>query len=56
MDLTFEVGDADHEKLVEVGAEDGQEFHALEQRDARVLGFLEDPAVELQQDSSRLTN
>jgi hypothetical protein len=28
MDLTFEVGDADHEKLVEVGAEDGQEFHA----------------------------
>src|SRR5580765_2905492 len=46
--LSLEPGDADHEELVQVRAEDGKELDALEQRDRRVLGLLEDPAVELE--------
>jgi len=44
--LLDEAGDADLEKLVEVGAEDGEEADALEERVAVALGLLEDAAVE----------
>ena len=40
--------DADHEELVEVGLEDGQELEPFQQRHLRVLSFLQDAAVELQ--------
>ena len=38
--------DPDHEELVEVGGEDGQEPDPLQQRDGGVLGQLEHPLVE----------
>ena len=45
--LAGKAGDADHEKLVEVGRRDRQEPHTFEQRMIRVLRFFEDTAVEL---------
>ena len=39
---------ADHEELVQVRAEDGEELHALEQRHARILRLLEHAPVELE--------
>src|SRR6185436_2092525 len=42
------VEDADHEVLVEVVRADGEEFHALEQRNLVVARFGEDAPVELQ--------
>ena len=42
-----EAGLADLDVLVEVGAGDGEELDALEQRIGGVLGFFEDTAVEL---------
>ena len=47
-DAALEAGHADHEELVEVAGEDGQEAGPLEQRHGRVLGELEHPLVELQ--------
>ena len=47
--LHDQAGDADHDHLVDVGAEDGQEPHPLEQRVGGVGGFLEHAALELQQ-------
>ena len=41
-------GDPHHEELVEVGAGNGQELDALEERVRRVLGLREDPPVELE--------
>ena len=46
--LLLQAADADHEELVEVGAEDGQELEPLQQRHLRVLGLLQHAAVELQ--------
>ena len=47
-DPSLESGDPHHEELVEVGGEDRQEAHPLQQREAGVLGELEHPAVEVQ--------
>ena len=47
-DAALEAGHPDHEELVEVGREDRQEPHPLQQRDVRVLGQLEHPLVERQ--------
>ncbi len=44
----FEPGDAHHVELVEVGGEDRQELHPLEQRLVGVLGEFEHPGVEVQ--------
>ncbi len=46
--LVVEAGHADHEELVEVVLVDRREVDALEQRDARVLGELQDPVVEVE--------
>ena len=48
VDLVVQAGDADHEELVEVRRVDRAELHALQQRDARVLGELEHALVELE--------
>jgi hypothetical protein len=48
-DLLLEAGDADHEELVEVRRDDGEEADALEQRVRRVLRLLENPPLERQQ-------
>ena len=40
-------GDPDHEELVQVGGEDGEEAHPLKQRDLIVFRELEDALVEL---------
>ncbi|MET3801824.1 hypothetical protein ABID70_001779 [Clavibacter michiganensis] len=45
-DAALEAGDADHEELVEVAREDGEEVGALEDRQLRVLGELQHAAVE----------
>ena len=47
-DLVVHTGHADHEVLVEIGDEDGQELDPLEQRQRLVLGELEHPVVEVQ--------
>jgi hypothetical protein len=47
-ELPLEPGHADHEELVEVRAEDGEEFHPLEEGHARVLRLFEDAPVELE--------
>ncbi len=44
----LQAADADHEELVEVGLEDGQELEAFQERHGRVLGLFEDAPVELQ--------
>jgi hypothetical protein len=44
----LEPGYADHEELVEVRADDREEFHPLEERHRRIFGLLEDPAIELE--------
>ena len=43
-----EAGDADFEELVEVAGGDGKELHALQQRIAFILGFLQHTPVERQ--------
>src|SRR5262249_48201156 len=48
LDLLLDAADADHEELVQVGAEDGQELEALQKGHLRVLGLFEYAAVELQ--------
>jgi hypothetical protein len=45
----FEAGDADHEEFVEVGAENGKELDAFEQRVGIILGLFEDAGLELEQ-------
>ena len=47
-ELALQVGHADHEELVEVRTEDGEELHPLEEGHGRVLGLLEDPSIEFQ--------
>ena len=47
-DLLLDPGDADFEKLVEIRADDGEEFDPLDQRLRRVLRFFQDAAVELE--------
>ena len=47
-DAPLQLRHPDHEELVQVRAEDGQELHPLEKRDRGVLGLLEHPAVELE--------
>ena len=46
--LVLEPGDAHHEELVEVLAEDGEELGPLEQRHLGILGQREDPRVEVE--------
>ena len=48
IDLVMHAGDADHEELVEVRDEDGQELQPLDQRQRLVLGELQDAVVEVQ--------
>ncbi len=48
VDLVVQAGDADHEELVEVRAEDRRELQPLEQRLVGLLGELEDALVERQ--------
>ncbi len=47
-DLLRQAGDAHHEELVDVRAEDRQEFHALQQRIAAIAGLLQHAPLELQ--------
>ena len=47
VDLSLDAGDADHEELVQVGAEYGQELHPFQQGNRRVERFLQHPRVEL---------
>ncbi len=49
LDLLAEPRDAHHEELVHVGAEDGEEFDALEERVVLVQRLFEDAVLELQQ-------
>ena len=44
----FQTGHADLEELIEVCARDAQKLHSLEQRNAMVLGLIQDPLIELQ--------
>jgi len=53
--LIVDAGHPDHEELVEVGDEDGQELQPLDDRQRPVLGELQDPVMKSSQDSSRLT-
>ena len=45
--LATEAGDADHEKFVKVGGENGQELDALEEWIVGVQGLFENPPIEL---------
>jgi hypothetical protein len=47
-DPALEARDADHEELIKIAGEDGQETRPLEQRQVPVLGELEHPAIEQQ--------
>ena len=47
-DAALEGGHPDHEELVQVRAEDGEELHALEQGHARVLSLFEHAPVEFE--------
>ena len=47
-DLLLDAGDANLEKLVEIRAEDGEEFDPLDQRLRRVLRFFQNAPVELE--------
>ncbi len=42
-------GDAHHEELIHVRTEDGEEFHALEQRITFILRLFQHAPLELQQ-------
>ena len=44
--LLDDAGDADLEKLVEIGANNSEKFHSFEQRMPRVLRLLQHSAVE----------
>jgi hypothetical protein len=46
--LLLEHGDANHEELVEVGADNGEKLDALEERVAAIARLIEHPLVELQ--------
>src|SRR5215813_4428647 len=46
--LPFEIGDPDHEELIEIRAEDREELHPFQEGNARILRLLEDTAVELE--------
>jgi len=47
-DALLQVRHPDHEELVEIRAEDGQELDALEERHGHVLSLFQHPAVELE--------
>ena len=47
-DLLLKARDAHHEKFVQVGANDGQEFDPFQQRIAEVLSFFQDASEEFQ--------
>ncbi len=46
--LLFQAADPFHEKFIQVRRGNGQEFQALQKRDPAVLGFGQNPAVELE--------
>ena len=48
-DLIQQPSDADHEELVEVGAQDREELGAFEKRIGGILGLFENTALELEQ-------
>ena len=55
VDLVVHAGHADHEELVQVGGEDGQELQPLDQRQRFVLGqSCSTRSLKSSQDSSRL--
>lgn len=45
-ELALEAGDTNHKKLVEVGADDGEKFNALEKRILIILRFFENARLE----------
>jgi hypothetical protein len=47
-DLLLDAGDADFEKLIEVGAGDAKKLHPLEQRIAGIQRFIQDALIKLQ--------
>jgi hypothetical protein len=47
-DAALQPRHAHHEELVQVGAENGEELHALEQWDARIPGLFEHATIELE--------
>jgi len=48
VDELFEGGDADFEELVQVRADNGEEFEPFEQRLGRVLSLFENALIKLQ--------
>ena len=46
--MLFNTGDSDLEKFVEIGTEDAEKFHSLDQRLGRVLRFLQNAAIEFE--------
>ena len=47
-DQLFEGGDADFEELIEIGADDGEEFESFEEGLGGVLGLFEDTMIEFE--------
>jgi hypothetical protein len=46
--LTMETGHANHEKFIQIRGEDRQKLHAFQEGMPLVLGFFQDPQIELQ--------
>ena len=46
--LLLQAADAHHEEFIEIRGENGQELDPFQQRHRRILGLLQDPAIELQ--------
>jgi hypothetical protein len=49
LDLLFEAGDANHEKIVEIGREDCKELQAFEYRVLMVESLLQNACMKLQE-------
>ena len=48
LDLLQKAGDANFDEFVEIARRDGEKFHALEDRIARIARFFQHALVELQ--------
>ena len=48
LDLLFEAGHADLKELVQVGADDAEEFEAFQEWRVRIQGFIQHALVELE--------
>ena len=47
-DLLFQAGHAHHEELIQIGADNREEFDAFQQRVLRIFGFFQHAAEEFQ--------